>query len=141
MAEESLSCCQFSSIHLTSTDSEHMIPSLQPHHSHKQHSAAQTLTLTMDKPLTSVAASFIFCATSVVPLCPPFFRKWVLTHPAQVSPPHLHLLSIFSYGRTQWCSHKTEALSSHSTLASFFYHHRPDSCCGNFLLPYKHGSV
>lgn len=140
-AEGSLSHCQFSSIHLMSTDSEHMIPSLRPHHSHRQHFAAQTLTLTMDKSLTFVALSFTFCATSVVPLCPLFSQKRGLTHPAQFSPHHLHLFSTFGYGRTQQCSHKTEVLSLHSTLASFLYHHGPDSYCGNLLLPYEHGSV
>lgn len=104
------------------------------------HFAAQALTL-IDKPLTFVAASSIFCATSVVPLCPPFSWKWILFNRAPVLPPHLHLLSIFSYVRTQRSSHKTEVLSSHRTLASFFYHHSLDSCCGNFLLPHEHGSL
>lgn len=72
MAEASLSCCQFSSIHLVSKDSEHTVPSLGPHNSYRQHFAAQILTLTMDKAQTSVAVSFIFCATFVVPFCQTF---------------------------------------------------------------------
>lgn len=126
-AEESLSCCQVFFIHLVSVDSEHMIPSLQSHQSHKQHFAAQTLTLTTDKPLTSAASSFIFCAISIVPLCQSSSQNQGLTHPAQVPSPNAHLLSIFVYGRIQWCSHKAEVLSSHTMLTSFFYHHRPDS--------------
>lgn len=72
MAEASLSCCQFSSIHLVSKDSGHAVPGLGPHNSHRQHFAAQTLTLTMGKAQTTTAVRFIFCATFVVPFCQTF---------------------------------------------------------------------
>lgn len=89
------------------------VPSLGPHNSYRQHFAAQTLTLTMDKAQTSIAVRFIFCATFVVPFCQTFSQIQVLTHTAQVPPPHLPFARwCHSYGGVT--SQRSEVLGSHS---------------------------
>lgn len=133
MPDKSLSCCQFSLIHLMSMDSEHMIPSLRPH--------PQAAFCCLNSNLNNGQASdfcccsfYSLCYICCVPLSTVLIKKGFDSPctgftPAPPSAQHL------SYGKIQWCSHKTEVLISHSMLTSSFYHHRLDSCCGNFLLP------
>lgn len=137
MAEENLSCCQSSSIsHLRtqSTRSPHYDPTT---------ATGNTLLLELypDNGQASDFCCFNFYFLCCIHLASLSTILLKMGDSAQVSPPHLHLLSIFSYSRTQWCSHKTEVLSSHRTWTNFFHHHRPDSSCGKFLLPYEHGHV
>lgn len=137
--EESLFYCHFSFIHLMSMDSEHMIPSLwlQPQ------AALCCLNSNFDNGQVSDFCCCSFCSLcyiSCVPLSTVLLKMgfdspWTSLTPSPPSAQHL------SYGKKRWCSYKTKVLISHTTFTSCFYHHRSDSCCGNFPLPWEHGSV